>query len=515
MRRGIDEDEDGTIDRWAAISAEEVSAEVIGATAQRDPARFGRLLITEEELSSLGLGAAKLEKLTQRVRDARNQFEAWAAGQNVVTRSSKWTNFGADKPGVVPAGTEGSEQDVVVYENVVALFEDQEEAKQLLVGTMVQVDNRWRLVDLPRAVTDGAVLNEEGMFFTATFSSRGNAGSSAATSGVSKVLVRLVGELQDVDAELLSGNAGDMERLHDERATILEKLVAETSDANERANWIRQLADTVNAAAQAGEYKGGVDRLESFARRLASSGAEENDVAYVVYRSLEARHQQASAAAKETDWEEVQDAHVKRLAKFATEYPESPEAADAMINIALSAELAGDATEASKWYRQAATLLGDSLAGRKAAGALRRLNLEGQPISFTGTRVDGGRFEAGAYRGGPVIYHCWANWSTQSKSEMAVLKQIAAKYAKDGVRVVGINFDVSPADQQARDAFLRSGGYTWPQIAETDGLDGPFAVNYGVLSLPLNIVVGKDGRVAKVGLFSLEIDSLLEEMLDK
>ena len=89
------------------ISAEEVTAEVVRAASNREPTRFERLLITESEIASLGLGKEKAELLTQRVSDARKQFASWTTGQNVVTKVSKWTNFGGDKSGIVPAGTNG------------------------------------------------------------------------------------------------------------------------------------------------------------------------------------------------------------------------------------------------------------------------------------------------------------------------------------------------------------------------------------------------------------------------
>jgi hypothetical protein len=54
-RWGMDENEDTKVDSWKAISAEEVSAEVVRALAEQDPARFQRVLLTESELKSLGL----------------------------------------------------------------------------------------------------------------------------------------------------------------------------------------------------------------------------------------------------------------------------------------------------------------------------------------------------------------------------------------------------------------------------------------------------------------------------
>ena len=61
IRWGLDTNEDGKIDRWKEISAEEASDELVRALAEKDPARFARLLLTADELKTLGLGGARPE----------------------------------------------------------------------------------------------------------------------------------------------------------------------------------------------------------------------------------------------------------------------------------------------------------------------------------------------------------------------------------------------------------------------------------------------------------------------
>ncbi|GAB5404212.1 MAG: TlpA disulfide reductase family protein [Aureliella sp.] len=512
MRTGVDSDGDGEIDSWEVISAEEVTAEVVRATAAASTEQFERLLVTEEELKQLGLGEAKLDELTKSSADARMQFSAWAKGQNVVGRKTRWTHFGADKPGIVPAGTDGLEKDLVVYENVVALLDDGGEPRQLMVGTMVKVGEAWRLVDLPRAVVEGAELDERGRFFSATFSNRDASVMSAG--GVSKTIERLVNELQDVDKKLL-GRDGDLGELNAKRADVLEKLVAESPTENERGEWVRQLADTVNAAAQAGEYPGGVDRLKGFARSLKVDGGTEDEVAYVSYRALEASHRLAMLDAKEGEFEKLQDDYMASLERFAKEFPASPETADAITQIALAAEFSGDAKEAAEWYGKASRTFGDTAAGKKATGALRRLSLEGKRFAFSGSTVDGRKFDSTALLGKPVVYHCWANWCGSCKSEMRTLKVLRSKYAKNGLQLVGINFDVSDTDLRGRQEFLAKGDYPWVHVAEKGGLDGTLATYYGILTLPMNVVVDAKGQVVRVGVHSSEIDAVLDDLLDK
>ncbi len=509
LRWGIDTDEDGEIDRWKKISAEEVSAEAVRAAAERNANRFARLLITEDEITQLGLGKEKAELLLQRVRDAKQQFQAWSAGQAVVTSQSEWTNFGADKPGIVPAGTDGSTADIVVYENAVALLENDGQARQLLVGTLIQVGDGWRLVDLPRAVSEGAIVDDSGVFFSASFSPRGAAAATPEnTSGISAAMERLVTDLQEVDAKLVSGE-GDLAALQARRADVLEKLVSAAADATERKTWIQQFADTVSAAAQTGEYPGGVQRLQEFSSKLATVEASKDEVAYVAFRTLTADHNQKMQQ-PDAEYEKLQEQYLEDLTAYVKDYPTSKDSAEAMIQIALSAEFTGEAAEAARWYAQAAKDFSDTLPGRKADGALRRLNLAGKSFNIKGNTLDGRSFASESYLGGPVIYHCWASWCEGCKAEMRALKELQAKYAKNNLRIVGINLD---NNAQLGVNFLKQNPFPWVHVHDEGGLDSALAVGYGVLTLPANFVVDKSGKVVRTGVHWTELDGVIEDIL--
>lgn len=507
LRKGADADEDGEIDRWDMISAEEVTAEVVRATAGRDANQFARLLLRDDEIEGLGLGDEKADLLRQRISDAQSQFRSWSAGQGTVTARSKWTNFGADKPGVVPAGTDESKKDIVVYENVVALFEDGGEPKQLLVGTLIKVGECWRIVDLPRAVSEGAVVSDSGVFFSASFTPRG-APNAVPTGGISKAMERLVTELQDIDGKLESAT-GDPEVLQARRADVLEKLVSAAESDSDRGTWIRQFADTVGAAAQTGEYPGGVRRLQDFTKKLATVNATDDEVSYVVYRTLSADHNQRMLE-PDAKYETLQKSYLANLQSFVRKYPESDDAADAMIQIALSAEFSGESKTAESWYQKAQAGFGTTLPGRKAAGALRRLQLDGKRFGLEGNTIDNRKFNSTSYLGGPVIYHCWASWCDGCKAEMRALKELQNKYAKSKLRIVGINFDNS-VDQGTQ--FLKENNYPWVHLYDAGGLDSTLAVSYGILTLPVNFVVDSDGRVVKTGVHWTELDGVIEELV--
>ena len=60
---------------WARISPEEVSKEIFEAIVAKDPKRVEALLPTDEELKSLGLPAAEIEKV--QAADGRCWTKSW------------------------------------------------------------------------------------------------------------------------------------------------------------------------------------------------------------------------------------------------------------------------------------------------------------------------------------------------------------------------------------------------------------------------------------------------------
>ncbi len=170
IRWGLDKDENGTIDEWKTIAAEEVTAEVARALAQGDARRFGVLLLNQEELKALGLGEDRQKEVATRLAAAADGFERLKRTWPTKPESTKWLHFGAVQPGVVPAEKGELEKDLIVYENVVALIELEGKASQLWIGTLVQVGNTLAhdRGPAPRSADgDAAVAEGGGVFFRA------------------------------------------------------------------------------------------------------------------------------------------------------------------------------------------------------------------------------------------------------------------------------------------------------------------------------------------------------------
>ena len=164
-RWGIDQNEDGRIDSWKQISAEEVTAEVVAALRSGNAERFRTLLITSAELSGLQLGEEKSKQLSDKVSAALPAFSEMVKRDGRLPENATWVHFGGAMPGIVPAGTDGSGADITVYENVVAVIETGEKHGQVYVGTLVKAGSNWRLIESPQVLTADESPAGGGFFF--------------------------------------------------------------------------------------------------------------------------------------------------------------------------------------------------------------------------------------------------------------------------------------------------------------------------------------------------------------
>lgn len=497
-RWGIDKDENGKIDYWKQISAEEATAELVAALAERDAARFARLLASESEIKSLGLGSSMAEKLTSKVEQASDGFAALAKGAGQLDESARWVQFASPPPGIVPSGTDGSTGDVRVYENAVAMYEAGQQSGQVLVGTLVQIGDAWRLVDLPQVVRDDQPLAQSsGIFFTP--------GGSLVSTAASRLPVgeetqALVSRLERIDGQLATADPDEQGELNKQRVDVVEQLIAASSDRSERETWMRQLVDTVSVAVQSGSYPGGLQRLRRFADELPQSDKEMQ--AYVRLQVINAEYMQKQTP--DADFAKVQDWYLGELTEFVDSYPQTSEAGQALLQLALSKEFEEQDEEALEHYQRIVKSFSGTAMAERAAGAIRRLQSIGKSLPLRGRTLQGEAFDLAKLQGKPVVIHYWATWCEACKQDMKLLRQLQAKYSSSGLQVVGINVDSTP-DQAL--GYLKQNAAPWVHLYDEGGLESSqLATQLGVQTLPMMLLIDASGRVVSNNIHAGSLD---------
>ncbi|MEZ6086587.1 MAG: TlpA disulfide reductase family protein [Pirellulaceae bacterium] len=511
-RWAIDADEDGTIDSWKVISAEEVTQELIRSIADKDIARFNRLLLTEKEVKNCNVSEEIEGRLVRKVADAPKAFAAFVKTQTTLPSSAKWQHFIASQPGTVTSIlSNDAEKDLLVYENVVAMYESEESSGngQLFVGTLVRIGDAWRVVDVPQ-VLDGkeSIAQNGGLFFAAPMTA---AVAPAESAQATEQMQQLVGKMESLEKQLNSATSvAEKSRLHEEQAKILETLITSAREPSEQAMWVRQMTETISAAIHSGEYEGGLQRLDRLRRSLPGGSSELT--AFVTFEFINAQYGM-KLQNPDADFAKVQEEKIKALTDFVAEYPRAEESAKAMMDLALSKEFENEDKEAIAWYGKVIANFANSAEAKKAQGAIRRLDAIGNTLPLKGTTIDGRGFDLSKYRGRPVVIHYWATWCESCKQDMKLYRRLQAQYAKENVEFIGINVDAQKADAEE---YLRANAsvINWPQLFDEGGLESsPLANILGVQTLPTTIVVDKQGKIAKTNVVATELEDEIKSLV--
>ena len=500
-RWGIDSNEDGILDRWKILSPEEATAEIVTALANRDQSQFQRLLPSEVELTEVGFSQELLDRVRTQVKVAKERFGKLSQEQKEVTPQTQWTAMLAGLPGVLPKSPEGEVDDVVGYDNVVALTEEVNAGGgQVFVGSLVRFGNVWRPLDLPQLPSGSETMAES----FSLFSPKADGVAFQTADAASEKLQPFLEQLRAIEQKMQGTTGADIAKLLTKQVQILEE-VAKLAEGNEREFWLRQLAETLAAAAQEGTMPDALAQLESLSDSLS---ADDPLKSFLAFRLASARYA-SSMQEPGADIEDVQAAWLEELALFVEKYPEAKDAAEAMLQISIADEFSGKEEIAIERYQQIVERFPSSASARKASGALRRLQAVGQPLDLSGTTIDGKKLSLRAFKGKPVLIHYWATWCEPCKVDIARIRELQEKYQRDIV-VVGIALD---GDKSSLQRFLQSKPLNWPQLYEPGGLDGRLAEELGVLTLPTMLLLDKEGVVVERNLMVTDLENSLKSIL--
>ncbi len=199
------------------------------------------------------------------------------------------------------------------------------------------------------------------------------------------------------------------------------------------------------------------------------------------------------------------------LKAFADKYPKSAEAPDALFQLAQGHEFNAEEDEARKYYTQITQVFPGTDSGKKAAGALKRLDLVGKPLEIAGPGLKNEAISASTYRGKTLLVFFWATWAEPVKRDLPELAKLSQKYKAQGFEVLGVNLDNERADV---DEFLKANAVPGAQIYETGGMDSRLATEFGIISLPTMILVDAQGKVVNRNIrTATELDRQLEKVL--
>jgi tetratricopeptide (TPR) repeat protein len=500
-RWGIDQDEDGKIDSWKVISAQEAARVAVEALINGDLQALSTVMINDADVQALRLPPAMVKQIQEATSDLSKKAKASLANTAALNAKSQWVRFDPPLPGLILADDLGSPRDVIVYENAMAYVQNGEKLDLISIGEMVQIGETWKLIQVPAPMDmSGQMVVQVGGILMQPGIGTGNAPTAVPGSEMPAEMQKLLADLQKIDeaSPKPDAPAKAFADYNVARANVSEQLVKLSRNDEERQQWIQQFTDSLSTATQSGLYPDGLPRL--IALQEAAKG-NQTLLGYVYYRRLMAeyavrlKNDEKVAAADATKARELtQKWWFEQLEAFAKQWPNSEDAPDAVVQLAISYELMGRIDDAKAWYAQLAKNYPKTEGGVKAQGALKRLTLTGNKLQLAGKNLQGQPLSAAQYQGKVLLVVFWASYAQPFTDDLEAIKAVYTKHQKSGFEILGVNMDTDDASVAA---YLKQHGVNWQNLRDLPKTEGaqPGDFGFGIVSVPTMFIVNKDGTV--------------------
>ena len=137
----------------------------------------------------------------------------------------------------------------------------------------------------------------------------------------------------------------------------------------------------------------------------------------------------------------------------------------------------------------------------------------GDAVAFTGTAVDGSTVTSTDYAGDVLVLNFWYAGCGPCRAEASTLEDTYQQVSPQGARFLGVNIYDGP--EQAT-AFEQTYGITYPSLIAKEDADLKLAfIDWTPLqSVPITLVLDKQGRVAARFIGQIESGSILRTVVD-
>ena len=504
-RWGIDNNEDGRIDSWRRISAEEASRVAVEGLVRRDVALLQTVLINSKDTQALGI-VAKLEKsLLAAVADPAKRLAKIAA----LPPGSRWVRFDCSQPGLIPSDEGKAKVDLEVYENALAIIEAGGKSGLVQIGELVKVGQSWKLTSIPVPLAGDTVqLTSGGELLQPAVAS-----VAVGTPGVSPKMQKLLDQLRDLDGSPPAGTAtrAALSSYHSRRTDVLGGLTLAAATASERTQWGRQMIDNLAGLSQSGAWPEALGRLAAEETRLKKQNPRSPLVPFATYRYLLSRYSRSVQAVTDPAAQaQAQKQWLLQLQQFIAAYPAAEDTPEAIWRLGTAHEFEARVDDARTWYQKLARQYARTPAGQRAAGALVRLDLKGKPLVVAGKNLASTTVSSSAYRGKVLLVVYWATWCKPCTEELPALQAMYARYRARGFEVLGVNLDL---DSTPIPAYISAHRVTWSTLHEPGGLDSRLARQLGILSLPTMVLLDRRGTVINAEATLADLKTELPKLL--
>jgi thiol-disulfide isomerase/thioredoxin len=113
-------------------------------------------------------------------------------------------------------------------------------------------------------------------------------------------------------------------------------------------------------------------------------------------------------------------------------------------------------------------------------------------LEFTIKDMAGTDVRLADFKGKPIVVNFWATWCEPCKLEIPSLVEFTTKYKSEGLTILGISIDDSPAELQQ---FAKTFQMNYPILVGRDRDDVGQAFGLG-MGIPTSVFIRRDGTLA-------------------
>jgi len=127
-------------------------------------------------------------------------------------------------------------------------------------------------------------------------------------------------------------------------------------------------------------------------------------------------------------------------------------------------------------------------------------------VDFVLNDITGRQVRLSSYKGQVVLLEFWATWCPPCRATIPELAALQDKYRSKGLVVLGVSVDEGQGIADKLSAFVKENHINYTVLLGDEDISRA----YGVSSIPMSILINREGKVVKVVLGGIE--NFQEEM---
>jgi thiol-disulfide isomerase/thioredoxin len=110
-----------------------------------------------------------------------------------------------------------------------------------------------------------------------------------------------------------------------------------------------------------------------------------------------------------------------------------------------------------------------------------------------------------------VLLDLWASWCSPCRKKHPELVEIYKKYSKENFTILGIALEEKD-DRAKWLTAISKDKLLWTQVTDFKSWNNAVAKEFGVRSIPFNLLVDPDGKIIDKNLSGADLDNRLAEL---